>query len=68
MNSATVTVMVDESVTRPSYLHGLFSGLPDKDLAPTLDVDEEREVGERLKQIVESRAEAAVSGRDYLIH
>ncbi len=51
-----------------SYLHKVNRGLPDPDEAPTLDPDEERQVAERLREIVESRAEAAVNGRDYLIH
>ncbi len=60
--------MADEQEAQMSYLQKVNRGLPDPDDAPTLDPDEERQVAERLREIVESRAEAAVNGRDYLIH
>lgn len=67
-NVTVITMADDERDARPPYVHTVSSGLPDSDDAPTLDAQEERRVGERLREIVEARAEAAVNARDYLIH
>jgi len=63
-----VSAMAEERDARPSYRHTVYSGLTHDDEAPALAPDEAREVEERLREISEARAEAAVHGRDYLIH
>lgn len=63
-----MTVMATERDGRASYRQAVYSGLPQEDEAPPLAPEEEREVEQRLREISEARAEAAVHSRDYLIH
>jgi len=51
----------------PSFVHELSSGVKPSPDPVTLDVETAREVNRKLREIEESRAAAAVSGRDYLI-
>lgn len=63
-----MTCMATEREDRPSYRQAVFSGLPWEDETPRLEPEEERELEQRLREIAEARAEAAVHSRDYLIH
>jgi hypothetical protein len=59
--------MTNGSHDTPAFVHSLPSGVEPTDESVALDPEIERDVAHRLQEISEAQAEAAVSGRDYLI-
>lgn len=62
-----MTTMTVEKDDTPPFVHSLFSGVHRTTELAELDDDIDDEVQRRLKEIADARAEAAVSGRDYVI-
>lgn len=67
MATATVATMTTGRDDAPDFVHRLFGGAEPSEEPLELDPETERQVTRQLKEIEEARAEAAVSGRDYLI-
>jgi len=62
-----VTIMSVDKDDSPPYVHPLSSGVYHTTEPADLDDDIDEDVQRRLKEIADARAEAAVSGRNYVI-
>lgn len=63
----SITTEPDTDAATPSYVRPLSRGVSPSADPLRLDMDAARQLAERVKEIENARAAAAVSGRDYLI-